>query len=47
MTSPWCKNTEEEDIRTRNPIGHILPIILYGNGIALNTNIHNQINPVT
>jgi len=45
MSSLWCKKTEET-IRTRNPTGHILPIILYADCIALNNNIHNQITPV-
>jgi len=45
MTSPWSKYTQD-DIRKRDPSGHLLPIILYADGIALNNNIHNQITPV-
>ena len=45
MSSIWCKNTENSVLQ-RSPMGNLLPIIFYSDGVQLGTNIHNNMTPL-
>ena len=45
MTSTWAKNTEG-DIRRKNPNGHLMPLIIYTDGVQVGSSVHNKITPI-
>jgi hypothetical protein len=45
MTSPWSKETENL-VLSKDPEGHIMPLIFYTDGVQVSSNARNKVTPV-
>lgn len=45
MTSTWCEESEKL-VHDKDPDGHLMPLILYTDGVQVSTHARNKITPV-
>jgi len=45
MTSPWSEETEKL-VHSKDPSGHLMPLIFYTDGVQVSTHARNKITPV-
>lgn len=45
MTSKWANKTENM-VKAKDPQGHLMPLIIYTDGVQVGSSVHNKITPV-